>query len=154
MVTATMLAEASGPLADRDYAMLRTYTGAAPVTKRSGKRLLLVQMRYACKHRLRQALYHWARTSIQHDDAARAYYAALRHAVTGMRAPSAVLPIAGCVSWWRCSRRGRCMTLRGYGVSPPHPLDKWWEVSAVKGFLPRERRSGLSLPREMVEDHP
>ena len=32
MVTATMLTEASGPLADRDYAMLRTYTGAAPVT--------------------------------------------------------------------------------------------------------------------------
>jgi hypothetical protein len=36
------------------------------------------QMRYACKHRLRQAVYHWARTSIQHDHAARAYYEALR----------------------------------------------------------------------------
>ena len=34
-------------------------------------------MRYACKHRLRQALYHWARTSLQHDAAARAYYDAL-----------------------------------------------------------------------------
>ena len=31
-------------------------------------------MRYACKPRLRNALYHWARTSIQHDAAARAYY--------------------------------------------------------------------------------
>jgi transposase len=78
MVTATMLAEASGPLADRDYATLRAYTGAAPVTKRSGKRAYFVHMRYACKRRLRQALYHWARTSIQHDDAARAYYDALR----------------------------------------------------------------------------
>jgi transposase len=78
MVTATMLAEASGPLADRDYVTLRAYTGAAPVTKRSGKRAYFVHMRYACKSRLRQALYHWARTSIQHDDAARAYYAALR----------------------------------------------------------------------------
>jgi transposase len=78
MVTATMLAEASGPLADRDYATLRAYTGAAPVTKRSGKRVFLVHMRYACKHRLRQAVYHWARTSIQHDAAARAYYDALR----------------------------------------------------------------------------
>jgi transposase len=77
MVTATMLAEASGPLAARDYATLRAYAGAAPVTKRSGKRQL-VHMRYACHPRLRNALYHWARTSIQHDPAARAYYAALR----------------------------------------------------------------------------
>lgn len=78
MVTATMLAEAAGPLADRDYGTLRAYGGAAPVTKRSGKRAYFVHMRYACKGRLRQALYHWARTSIQHDDAARAYYDALR----------------------------------------------------------------------------
>ena len=78
MVTATMLAEASGPLADRDYATLRAYTGAAPVTKRSRKRVFVVHMRYACKHRLRHALYHWARTSIQHDEAARLYYDALR----------------------------------------------------------------------------
>ena len=78
IVTATMLAEATGPLADRDYATLRAYAGTAPVTKRSGKRLHLVQMRYACKARLRQALYHWARISIQHDSAARGYYDALR----------------------------------------------------------------------------
>jgi len=77
-VTATMLTEAAGPLAERNYPTLRTYSGIAPVTKRSGKRALLVHMRYACKHRLRQALYHWARTSIQHDAAARAYYDALR----------------------------------------------------------------------------
>jgi hypothetical protein len=35
-------------------------------------------MRYACKWRLRQALYHGSRTSIQHDVAARAYYGRLR----------------------------------------------------------------------------
>jgi len=78
MVTATMLSEATGPLADRDYATLRAYTGTAPVTKRSGKRAWLVQMRYACNRRLRDALYHWARISIQHDTAARTYYEALR----------------------------------------------------------------------------
>jgi transposase len=78
MVTATMLTEAAGPLADRDYLTLRTYTGAAPVTKRSGKRAFLVHMRYACKRRLRQALYHWSRTSIQCDAAARTYYDGLR----------------------------------------------------------------------------
>jgi len=78
IVTATMLTEATGPLADRDYATLRAYTGAAPVTKRSGKRTFLVHMRYACKRRLRDALYHWSRISIQHDQAAREYYDALR----------------------------------------------------------------------------
>jgi len=78
MVTATMLTEAAGPLADRDYPTLRAHTGVAPVTKRSGKRAFFVHMRYACKIRLRQALYHWARTSIQRDVAARAYYDGLR----------------------------------------------------------------------------
>ncbi len=78
VVAAAMLTEASGLLAERDYPTLRTYTGAAPITKRSGKRLFLVRMRYACKARLRQALYHWARTSLQHDHAARAYDAKLR----------------------------------------------------------------------------
>jgi transposase len=78
MVTATMLTEATGPLADRDYLTLRSYAGAAPITKRSGKRAFFVHMRYACKRRLRQALYHWSRTSIQRDAAARAYYDGLR----------------------------------------------------------------------------
>ena len=78
IVTATMLTEATGPLANRDYPTLRAFTGAAPVTKRSGKRAFFVHMRYACKRRLRQALYHWARTSIQRDAAARAYYDGLR----------------------------------------------------------------------------
>ncbi len=78
MVAATMLTEAAGPLAARDYATLRAHAGTAPITKRSGKRLHLVHMRYACKPRLRCALYHWARISIQHDPASRAYYDGLR----------------------------------------------------------------------------
>jgi len=78
MVTATVLTEAAGPLAARDYDTLRAHGGTAPVTKRSGKRAFLVHMRYACKSRLRDALYHWSRVSIQHDDPARAYYKALR----------------------------------------------------------------------------
>lgn len=78
MVAATMLTEATGPLAERDYATLRAHTGAAPVTKRSGKRAWSVHMRYACKARLRDAMYHWSRNSIQRDTAARAYYDALR----------------------------------------------------------------------------
>jgi transposase len=78
MVTATMLTEATGPLAQREYATLRAYAGAAPVTKRSGKRTWIVHMRHACKQRLRDALYHWSRVSIQRDPAARAYYDVLR----------------------------------------------------------------------------
>jgi transposase len=78
MVTTTMLTEATGPMAARDYPTLRAYTGTAPVTKRSGKRLQVVHMRYACNPRLRNALYHWAGISLQHDAAARRYYNALR----------------------------------------------------------------------------
>ena len=52
-------------------------TCTAPVTKQSGKQRL-VAVRYACNHRLRTALFHWARVSVQHDNAASRYYAALR----------------------------------------------------------------------------
>lgn len=66
VIAATMLAEASQPLRERDYQALRNYTGAAPVTKRSGKKKVIV-MRYACNEQLRNALYHWSRTSMQKD---------------------------------------------------------------------------------------
>lgn len=79
IVTATMLTEASRPLADRDYPTLRGCMGVAPVTERSGKRRRpLVKMRRACSRRLRQAAYHWGRVSIQQDKASRAYYDQLR----------------------------------------------------------------------------
>jgi len=78
MVAATMLTDAAGPLATRDYGSLRALAGTAPVTKRSGKRRYVVQMRYACKRRLRVAAYHWARISLVHDRATRAYYDQLR----------------------------------------------------------------------------
>jgi transposase len=77
VVAATMLAEASQPLAERNYHALRSHAGIAPVTKQSGKRKLVV-MRYACNPRLRNALYHWARVSSQHDPSTKAHYIALR----------------------------------------------------------------------------
>ena len=79
-VAATMLAEASRLLADRDYHTLRRYGGSAPVTKSSGKSRArpFVHMRYACNHRVRQALYHWSRVSLVADDASHAYYRRLR----------------------------------------------------------------------------
>src|SRR5690348_10811194 len=72
-----LLAEASGPLAERDYHALRTHAGIAPVTKQSGKRRTVV-MRYACNGRLRYALYHWARVAATCEPASKTYYAALR----------------------------------------------------------------------------
>jgi transposase len=76
-VAARMLAEASQPLVDRAYHVLRAIMGVAPVTKQSGRRRT-VSMRHACNVRLRNASYHWARTGAQHDAASRAYYVALR----------------------------------------------------------------------------
>jgi transposase len=77
VIAATMLAEASQPLRDRDYQALRHYGGAAPVTRQSGKRKVVV-MRHACNERLRNALYHWSRTSMQKDARAKQHYAELR----------------------------------------------------------------------------
>jgi len=76
-VRATLLAEASDALQRRDYHALRCLTGIAPVTKRSGKSCF-VQRRYACHHRLRNAVFQWARVAIQHDPISRAKYDALR----------------------------------------------------------------------------
>lgn len=77
LVAATVLAEASRPLADRDYQTLRTHAGAAPVTRQSGKKAV-VTMRWACNGRLRNAVYHWARVSVQVDARCRAHYDRLR----------------------------------------------------------------------------
>jgi transposase len=77
VVAATMLAEASQALAQRDYHALRSYTGVAPVTRQSGKRSSTV-MRRSCNQRLRNAVYHWSMGSIQHDERSREQYAALR----------------------------------------------------------------------------
>jgi transposase len=76
-VAVTMLAEAAGPLAHRDYDRLRAHMGTAPTTSASGKRRL-VSMRRACNRKLRWAAYHWGRASVQHDAASAAYYRALR----------------------------------------------------------------------------
>jgi len=77
IVLATLLAEAFDALQRRDYAALRSLTGVAPVTKRSGKSYIVVR-RQACHDRLANAMYHWARVAVQHDARSREKYAALR----------------------------------------------------------------------------
>ena len=75
--TAWLFAEAAQPLAERDYQMLRTHSGVAPVTKQSGKRRLVV-MRRGCNPRLRHALYHMARVAMQRDAHFNSVYTTLR----------------------------------------------------------------------------
>ena len=74
---ATLLTEAAGPISRRDYTALRTLSGVAPVTKRSGKSCIVI-MRYAAQVRLRNAVFHWARVAVLNDPKCRSRYAALR----------------------------------------------------------------------------
>ncbi len=76
-VLATLLAEASGPLHERDYQALRCLCGVAPVTKRSGKARRVLRRR-ASQPRLVNAVYHWSRVAVQHDPTSGAKYRALR----------------------------------------------------------------------------
>lgn len=74
---AAVLSEAASPISRRDVQALRSLTGVAPVTKRSGQGFAVVR-RFACHKRLANAVYHWARTAVQHDPASRDKYATLR----------------------------------------------------------------------------
>ena len=76
-ITAWLFAEAAQPVAERDYQVLRTHGGLAPVTRQSGKRRQVV-MRRGCNPRLRHALYHMARVAMQRDAHFHSVYAALR----------------------------------------------------------------------------
>ena len=64
IITATMIAQAPQLLVDRDYHGLRAYAGVEPVTRQSGKKSTVL-MRYGCNLRLRNAVYHWPRVSMQ-----------------------------------------------------------------------------------------
>ena len=77
LVAATVLAEASWALAQRNYHALRAHAGIAPITKQSGHHHVVL-MRNACNGRLRNALYHWARVAAICDPASKTYYAAMR----------------------------------------------------------------------------
>jgi transposase len=76
-VAATMLSEASQAIAERDYYALRCYSGTAPITRQSGKKKIVL-MRRGANERLRNALYHWARTSVVWDAPSKKTYAQLR----------------------------------------------------------------------------
>src|SRR5207253_2887795 len=77
IILAVLLGEVWQPLRRRDYHALRSLSGVAPVTRRSGKTCVVVR-RYACNRRLANSLYNWARLATQHDALSRRRYAALR----------------------------------------------------------------------------
>lgn len=76
-IAATMLSEASQAIAERDYHALRCYAGAAPITKQSGKKTIVI-MRRGCNERMRNALYHWSRVSVACDQVSKEAYSAMR----------------------------------------------------------------------------
>lgn len=73
----TLIVEAAPVLRSQNYGLLRAIAGVAPVTKRSGKSEL-VNMRYACNPRLRNALHLAAQRAIQGDERLAALYASQR----------------------------------------------------------------------------
>lgn len=77
VVLAALLSEGHDAIRRRDAATLRALSGVVPVTRRSGKKYVVV-MRHACPHRLRTAVYHWARVAVLHDVHSRNRYSALR----------------------------------------------------------------------------
>ncbi len=77
IVLATLLAESWDALQRRDYHALRALRGVAPVTKSSGKSRIVIR-RLACHPRLANAIYHWARVAVQHDQRSRLKYRARR----------------------------------------------------------------------------
>jgi transposase len=77
ITSARLMAEAAQPLGDRDYRTLRSYCGASPVTRQSGKRIEVVQ-RHACNASLRGTVYQWALNAVRLDARARAHYAKLK----------------------------------------------------------------------------
>jgi transposase len=129
IVLATLLAEAHYAIRARDYHALRTLTGVAPVTKRSGKSCR-VEIRQACSHRLRSAVYHLSRVAVQHDPRSRLRYSALRsrghshgRALRGVGDRLLAMPAP-------CSRTKPHTTRSAQAWSPPcrNRLDHWWGV--------------------------
>lgn len=77
VVVAGLMAEAYGPLMERDRARLRAQSGCAPVTRRSGKSLFVVRRRSVNPH-LRDTVFFLADGAMKKDPWAKAYYAAAR----------------------------------------------------------------------------
>jgi transposase len=79
IVGATILAEASQPIAERNLPRLRALAGVAPVTRQSGKSRYVVR-RLARNAQLAEAVFHWARVGSQTESRTKEHYKRLRAA--------------------------------------------------------------------------
>lgn len=77
VVVAGLMAEAHGPLRERDRDRLRAQSGCAPVTRRSGKSYYVARRRSVNPH-LRDTVFFLADSAMKKDAWARAFYAAAR----------------------------------------------------------------------------
>ena len=111
-VGATILNEASRAIADRDYHALRCYSLRLPLPIK--KRVVLI--RHGCNLRLRNALYHWSRTSIVCDPKSKNIYAQVR----ARGPPRAAL----CAAWLTVGSRSSfsCCATEPSTTSPVGPL--------------------------------
>lgn len=78
IISATMLAEATNALANRDYQALRVRTGVAPVTRQTGKQKPQHSMRRSCNVRLRTAMHIWVGGAVKKDPRLASLYRRLR----------------------------------------------------------------------------
>ena len=148
IVLATLLAEAHDPLLRRDYHALRCLSGVAPVTKRSGKSLIVVR-RLAAHNRLQDAVYHWASVAVQHDAVSKTKYAALRsrghgHAralrsvadrllcVACAMLENQTIPIARGIAVLRESQQHASASKSASTYSRRKQLYKWWGVPPLR----------------------
>ena len=122
IVLATLLGEAAEPLRKRDYHALRTLSGVAPVTRRSGKRCVVL-MRQACHLRLRSCAPPSIIGPVSPSSTMRAAAPATRNcasAVIAMAAPCAASPIGSSLSLAPCLKPNPPST-RNMPPRPPLP---------------------------------
>jgi hypothetical protein len=138
LIAANLFTEGADPLAQRDYYALRAHSGIAPVTRQSGKSKQII-MRRGCSERLRNAMYHLARCSVQHDPLSKLHYARLRQAghkhgraLRGVADPARCL---NCNAKKSATLRRKTSTESGALVDPACKLTVWHSHRAT-GCLP------------------
>jgi transposase len=83
---------------------LQSYAGKAPVTRRSGKRELVVATRQACNRYLADAIQQWAFCSLSRSGWAREFYDQQRHRGKGHHAALRALGNRWLEILWHCLR--------------------------------------------------
>lgn len=100
VTVATLVSEAYDLIRRRDYKALRCVTGAAPVTRQSGKSRYVIR-RQTSSRRLQTAIYYWAGVAVLHDPASKARYRSLRE--RGLRHSRSLRTVADRLLYVACT---------------------------------------------------